>query len=63
MMNKFLEWISPRITRVEVIDQDGRSYVNWDSHNDISYQLQDDGRTLKVFVNTIKSTQKNSEEK
>lgn len=42
-----------RITRVEVIDQDGRSYVNWDENNDVTYQLQDKGRTLKVFVNTL----------
>lgn len=41
-----------RITRVEVIDQSGRSYVNWDESNDVTWQLQDDGRTLKVFVNT-----------
>ena len=41
-----------RITRIEVIDQSGRSYVNWDENNDVTYQLQDDGRTLKVFVNT-----------
>lgn len=41
-----------RITRIEVIDQAGRSYVNWDEDNDVTYQLQDDGRTLKVFVDT-----------
>jgi hypothetical protein len=41
-----------RITRIEVIDKAGRSYVNWDEDNDVTYQLQDDGRTLKVFVNT-----------
>lgn len=41
-----------RITRIEVIDQSGRSYVNWDENNDVWYQLQDDGRTLKVFVDT-----------
>lgn len=41
-----------RITRIEVIDQSGRSYVNWDDNNDVTYQLQDSGRTLKVFVNT-----------
>ena len=42
-----------RITRVEVIDQSGRSYVNWDENNDVTWQLQDKGRTLKVFVGTI----------
>ena len=40
-----------KITRVEVIDQNGRSYVNWNDNNNATYQLQDDGRTLKVFVN------------
>ena len=43
-----------RITRVEVIDENGRSYVNWKEDNDITLSYQDDGRTLKVFVNTIK---------
>jgi hypothetical protein len=44
--------VKVRVTRVEVIDQSGRSYVNWDETNDVTWQLQDDGRTLKVFVNT-----------
>jgi hypothetical protein len=39
------------ITRVEVIDENGRSYVNWNERNNVFYQLQDEGRTLKVFVN------------
>lgn len=43
-----------RITRVEVIDENGRSYVNWKEDNDITLSYQDDGRTLKVFVNTMK---------
>ena len=43
-----------RITRVEVIDENGRSYVNWEDDNNVSWQFQDDGRTLKVFVNTVK---------
>ena len=44
-----------RITRVEVIDENGRSYVNWEEDNDITLSYQDDGRTLKVFVNTMKA--------
>ena len=40
-----------RITRVEVIDENGRSYVSWEDDNDVSWQFQDGGRTLKVFVN------------
>ena len=42
-----------RITRVEVIDENGRSYVNWEENNDITVSYQDDGMTLKVFVNTM----------
>ena len=42
-----------RITRVEVIDENGRSYVNWEEDNDITLSYQDDGRTLKVFVNKV----------
>ena len=37
------------ITRVEVIDEKGRSYVNWKPTNRIELQVQDNGRTLKVF--------------
>ena len=44
-----------RITRVEVIDENGRSYVNWEENNDITVSYQDDGMTLKVFVNTMES--------
>jgi hypothetical protein len=28
--------------------------VNWEDDNDVSWQFQDDGRTLKVFVNKVK---------
>jgi hypothetical protein len=37
-----------KVTRVEVIDGDGRSYTNTDVKN-VRLALQDDGRTLKVF--------------
>ena len=44
-----------RITRLEVItDTGGRDYVSWEEDNDITLSYQDDGRTLKVFVNTMK---------
>lgn len=39
-----------RVTRVEVIDDNGRSYVNWKANNTVQLSLQDKGRTLKVFV-------------
>jgi hypothetical protein len=38
------------VTRVEVIDQDGRSYVNWNSTNKVEVSLQDEGKTMKVFI-------------
>jgi hypothetical protein len=39
-----------KVTRVEVIDQKGRSYVNWKPTNKTEISFQDDGRTLKVFI-------------
>ena len=39
-----------RVNRVEVIDEKGRSYVNWKPTNKTSISMQDDGRTLKVFI-------------
>lgn len=39
----------PKVTRVEVIDHGGRSYINTVA-GDVEIQLQDDGRTLKVFT-------------
>ena len=38
------------INRVEVIDEKGRSYVNWKPTNRTELKVQDNGRTLKVFV-------------
>lgn len=38
------------ITRVEVIDKNGRSYVNLNA-KDVKISLQDEYRTLKIFVN------------
>jgi hypothetical protein len=40
----------PIITRVEVITDNGREYVWWEKDNKITTSLQDDGKTLKVFV-------------
>lgn len=39
-----------KVNRVEVIDENGRSYVNWNKHNKVHVELQDNGRTLKVFI-------------
>ena len=37
-------------TRIEVIDAKGRSYVNWHPDNIVKLDMQDDGRTIKVFI-------------
>tara|TARA_R110000772_G_scaffold81651_3_gene173579 strand:- start:674 stop:865 length:192 start_codon:yes stop_codon:yes gene_type:complete len=39
----------PDITRLEVID-DGRELVKYDL-KDVKISIQDDGRTMKIFVN------------
>ena len=40
-----------KITRLEVIDQTGRAYVQYLERNEsVRYSLQDDNRTLKVFI-------------
>lgn len=36
------------ITRLEVIDETGRVYSRWDV--EIEQSVQDEGRTLKIFV-------------
>jgi len=38
-----------RVNRVEVIDNDGRVYTKYNVTG-VSYQLQDGGQTLKLFV-------------
>lgn len=40
----------PKVNRVEVIDQNGRSYVNWSDKNIVQIDFQDDGKTMKVFI-------------
>ena len=43
------------VNRVEVIDKDGRSYIKYlDRNEGIKYALQDDDRTLKVFIDKIR---------
>jgi hypothetical protein len=46
-----------KVNRVEVIDHTksfeqggGRAYVFWEDEANVEIQLQDDGRTLKVFI-------------
>jgi hypothetical protein len=46
-----------RITRVELVDWKtpaGRVFVHREEDSDISFDLQDDGRTLKVFIKKAK---------
>jgi hypothetical protein len=38
----------PTVTRITVVDETGRVYERWDIA--AAVQLQDDGRTLKIFV-------------
>jgi len=38
------------VNTVEVIDDKGRSYVNWKDSNNVELSQQDDGRTLKIFI-------------
>lgn len=40
----------PKVNRVEVIDPTGRAYCWWDKDCSVELQVQDDGKTLKVFV-------------
>jgi hypothetical protein len=40
----------PNVTRVEVITNGGREFVRYDCRN-VQVSLQDDGRTIKVFLN------------
>lgn len=40
-----------KVTRFEVIDDNGRVYTTKDCKVELSYQ--DDGRTLKVFINSL----------
>ena len=40
-----------KVTRFEVIDTNGRVYQKWNCNVELSYQ--NDGRTLKVFINSL----------
>lgn len=53
MSTQELEKINKQLsncTRVECIDENGRSYVNWNKSNKVTISLQDDGRTMKIFI-------------
>jgi hypothetical protein len=42
----------PDVTRVEIIGNDGREFVHYGCSN-VKVSLQDDGRTIKVFLYTM----------
>ena len=49
--------MTKKVNRVEVIDHTkdledggGRAYVRWDDDIDVELQLQDDNKTLKIFI-------------
>jgi hypothetical protein len=48
-----MTYSTDKVTRVEIIDEEGRSYVNWDDNNKVELSFQDDGRTLKVFISRV----------
>lgn len=54
--------MSDKITRVEVIDENGRVYTKWNCSVELSYQ--DNNRTLKLFVtpNTQQQTKMTTEQ-
>ena len=42
------------INRFEVIDKTGRAYTKYLKDDErVRYQLQDENKTLKVFINTV----------
>lgn len=50
IVEHYFTYNSSHINRVEVIDENGRSYVNWREENNTTISIQDEGRTLKVFI-------------
>lgn len=51
-INPFEVGDRPKVTRFEVIDDTtGRVYTRHDAHS-VQVHMQDDGRTMKVFLNT-----------
>lgn len=52
-----------KINRVEIIDHTlpveeggGRCYVKWAEDIEVSQSIQDDGRTLKIFITQMSGT-------
>ena len=54
-LNSTIEYPGKEITRLEVVDEPiGRVYSKWDT--ELEFSIQDDGRTLKIFVKDRKPT-------
>ncbi len=51
-----------KVRRFEVIDDNGRSYVNLNVKH-IYYDFQDDNRTLKIFITSKQNEEKCQKEK
>ena len=51
MKPKYIE--TGKVTRVEIIDETGRAYVRWEKNLNVQVQLQDNERTLKIFISNI----------
>lgn len=48
---KKIDCIKPEVNRLEVIDENGRSYVKYlKDTQKIEYSVQDDDKTLKIFI-------------
>lgn len=53
-----------RVNRIEVIDADGRAYTKYLSEDErVEYHLQDDYKTLKIFISSAANLMKALEEK
>lgn len=42
-------WNLKKVTRLEVIDENGRAYTKYNIDN-VDLSFQDDDRTLKIFI-------------
>ena len=51
-----LDKTTKNVTRVEIIDQKGRSYVNWNKNNSVKILIQDNGKTMKIVITNKKNS-------
>jgi len=47
----------PEVNRVEVIDSSGRVYMEYNA-NTVQVSIQDDGKTLKVFLQNLNNSKR-----